>query len=50
MEKIKLLFTCPHNGEKKGDYIDPPIIESSLTFLMLSVHLRRDKDLVEKMM
>jgi hypothetical protein len=27
MEKIKLLFTCPHNGEKKGNDIDPPIIE-----------------------
>jgi hypothetical protein len=27
MEKIKLLFTCPHNGAKKGTTTNPPIIE-----------------------
>src|SRR5687768_1528186 len=27
MEKIKLLFSCPHNGRKEGTATDPPIIE-----------------------
>jgi hypothetical protein len=27
MEKIKLLFSCPHNGRKEGTATDPPILE-----------------------